>query len=340
MGESVQFCKQDPFKKGELMKPRIIYMGTPEFAVAPLEALLDNGYDVAAVVTVPDKPSGRGLKLNESAVKQYAVSKGLNVLQPVSLKDPAFLSELESYNADLFIVVAFRMLPKVVWSMPKMGTFNLHGSLLPQYRGAAPINWAIINGEQKSGVTTFFIDEKIDTGNILLREECAIGESEDVGSLYNRLMDIGASLVIKTVEGLEKGELTPQPQSLFIADNEKINEAPKLTKELCHINWENGAVETGRLIRGLSPYPAAFSTISDGTKNTDMKIYKASPVEEGADFHNHKPGDIITDKKSYLYVVCKTGAISLEEIQLAGKKRMKIKDFLLGFRDIGNFRFV
>ncbi len=322
------------------MKPRIIYMGTPEFAVAPLEALLENGYDVAAVITVPDKPSGRGLKLNESAVKQFAVSKGLEVLQPVSLKDPEFLKKLESYSADLFIVVAFRMLPKVVWSMPKMGTFNLHGSLLPQYRGAAPINWAIINGEKKSGVTTFFIDEKIDTGNILLREETAIGEDENVGSLYGRLMAIGASLVVKTVEGLEKGELEPKPQSLFMSENEKINEAPKLTKELCHINWEKDAAEIDRLIRGLSPYPAAFSTISDGAKNIDMKIYAASPVADCAGFHNHKPGDILTDRKSYVHVVCKTGAISLEEIQLAGKKRMKIKDFLLGFRDIERCAFI
>lgn len=327
-------------------RPKIIYMGTPEFAVAPLESILNSGYEVAAVVTVPDKPSGRGLKLSESAVKQYAVSKGLDVLQPVSLKDPQFLQQLESYNADLFIVVAFRMLPKVVWSMPKMGTFNLHGSLLPQYRGAAPINWAIINGETKTGVTTFFIDEKIDTGNILLREETTIGESENVGSLYDRLMAIGASLVVKTIEGLENGTLAPKPQSLFISDDTKINEAPKLTKELCRIDWNMDAVEISRLIRGLSPYPAAFSTLSDGERNTDMKIYEASavPACEFAgcctDASSAKPGTIYTDKKSFLHICSGNGRIALNEIQLAGKKRMKIKDFLLGFRDIEKFRFI
>lgn len=315
-------------------------MGTPEFAVAPLDALLQKGYEVAAVVTVPDKPSGRGLKLNESAVKQYAVEKGLKVLQPVSLKDPAFLEELQQINADLFIVVAFRMLPKVVWSMPKMGTFNLHGSLLPQYRGAAPINWAIINGEQKSGVTTFFIDEKIDTGNILLREETAIGERENVGSLYDRLMAIGANLVVKTVEGIEAGTLEPQSQELFIKGSEDIHDAPKLTKELCHIDWEKSAVEIDRLIRGLSPYPASYTSITDGAKSTDMKIYTASPaIVSNRELEGCKPGDIISDGKTYVYVACKYGAISLEEIQLSGKKRMKIKDFLLGFRNIENCKF-
>ncbi len=323
------------------IKPKIIYMGTPEFAVAPLDALLQKGYEIAAVVTVPDKPSGRGLKLNESAVKQYAVEKDLKVLQPVSLKDPAFLEELQQINADMFIVVAFRMLPKVVWSMPKMGTFNLHGSLLPQYRGAAPINWAIINGEQKSGVTTFFIDEKIDTGNILLREETAIGERENVGSLYDRLMAIGADLVVKTVEGIGAGSLEPQSQELFIKTGEEIHDAPKLTKELCHIDWEKSAVEIDRLIRGLSPYPASYTSLTDGTKSTDMKIYAATPaIVSNTELEGCKSGDIITDGKTYVYVVCKYGAISLEEIQLSGKKRMKIKDFLLGFRNIEQYKFI
>lgn len=322
------------------MKPRIIYMGTPEFAVAPLEALLDAGYEVAAVVTVPDKPSGRGLKLNESAVKQFAVSKGLDVLQPVSLKDPEFLSALEKYNADLFIVVAFRMLPKVVWSMPKMGTFNLHGSLLPQYRGAAPINWAIINGETRTGVTTFFIDEKIDTGNILMQEETPIGADENVGSLYERLMAIGASLVVKTVEGLENGELTPKPQSEFIKEDEKINEAPKLNKELCRINWNGSAEQIHCLVRGLSPYPAAYSTISDGEKSVDMKIYSISPVGGSCANSAEEVGSISTDGKSYIHVCCGNGKIALEEIQLAGKKRMKVKEFLLGFRNIEKYRFL
>ncbi len=316
-------------------------MGTPEFAVAPLDALLKEGYEIAAVVTVPDKPSGRGLKMNESAVKQYAVEKGLEVLQPVLLKDPEFLEKLQQINADLFIVVAFRMLPKVVWNMPKMGTFNLHGSLLPQYRGAAPINWAIINGEQKSGVTTFFIDEKIDTGNILMREETAIGERENVGSLYDRLMEIGANLVVKTVKGITENALVPQSQEQFIKGGEEIHDAPKLTKELCHIDWNSSAIEIDRLIRGLSPYPAAFSTISDGNKSTDMKIYAASPaIIPNTEMQDCKPGHILTDGKSYVYVVCKYGAIALEEIQLSGKKRMKIKDFLLGFRNIEQHKFI
>lgn len=326
------------------MNPKIVYMGTPEFAVAPLDALIEKGYDIVGVVTVPDKPSGRGLKLNESAVKQYAVSKGLKIMQPASLKDEKFLDELAALGADMFIVVAFRMLPKVVWSMPKMGTFNLHGSLLPQYRGAAPINWAIINGEKVSGVTTFLIDEKIDTGNILMREECEIGEDENVGSLYDRLMGIGANLVVKTVEGLTKGTLTPQPQTLFLPEEDRdkdidaiVNGAPKLTKELCRIKWDNTASDIHNLIRGLSPYPAAYSTISDGTKEIDMKIYGAKPAS-GA--QGKTIGSIITDKKSYIHVVCKDGVISLEEIQLAGKKRMKVKDFLLGFRDMENYRFV
>ncbi|MBR5856583.1 MAG: methionyl-tRNA formyltransferase [Bacteroidales bacterium] len=327
------------------MNPKIVYMGTPEFAVAPLDALIEKGYDIVGVVTVPDKPSGRGLKLNESAVKQYAVSKGLKIMQPVSLKDETFLDELASLGADLFIVVAFRMLPKVVWSMPKMGTFNLHGSLLPQYRGAAPINWAIINGEKVSGVTTFLIDEKIDTGNILMREECEIGENENVGSLYERLMGIGANLVVKTVEGLVEGTLTPKPQSLFLPAEERerdieeiVSGAPKLTKELCHIKWDNTVSDIHNLIRGLSPYPAAYSTITDGTKELDMKIYEAEPSENSKS--DLPAGSVITDKKSYLKVVCKDGLLALNEIQLAGKKRMKVKDFLLGFRDIENCKFI
>lgn len=322
-------------------------MGTPEFAVAPLDAILNSGYEVAGVVTVPDKPSGRGLKLNESAVKQYAVSKGLKIMQPVSLKDPQFLGELEALDADMFIVVAFRMLPKVVWSMPKMGTFNLHGSLLPQYRGAAPINWAIINGEKVSGVTTFLIDEEIDTGNILMREECEIGDNENVGSLYDRLMAIGANLVVKTVNGLVEGTLSPKPQELFLPEEHRgkdidtvVNGAPKLTKELCRIKWDGNASEIHNLIRGLSPYPAAFSTITNGEKSIDMKIFQASVAKEGDGNSSESAGKIVTDGKNYINVICGCGTISLDEIQLAGKKRMKVKDFLLGFRDIDNYKFI
>lgn len=334
------------------MKPRIIYMGTPEFAVAPLNAIIEHGFDVAAVVTVPDKPSGRGLKLNESAVKQYAVTKGLPVLQPVSLKDPVFLKELEAMDADLFIVVAFRMLPKVVWSMPRMGTFNLHGSLLPQYRGAAPINWVIINGEKRSGVTTFFIDEKIDTGHILLRETCPIGERETIGSLYEQLMNMGAALVIKTICGLAAGDLKPQPQEHFllqsgsnpngeISKKEIIHDAPKITKELCRINWTCPAIEIDRLIRGLSPYPGATAVISNGIKSFDLKIFEAEPVTKQENRpEQSQPGKIVTDGKTYLHVHCGNGIISLQDIQAAGKKRMKIKDFLPGFRNIDSYKFI
>lgn len=319
-------------------------MGTPEFAVAPLDAIIKAGYEVAAVVTVPDKPSGRGLKLNESAVKQYAVANNLEVLQPVSLKDPLFLQKLESYRADLFIVVAFRMLPKVVWSMPPMGTFNLHGSLLPQYRGAAPINWAIINGEKRSGVTTFLIDEKIDTGNILFREESEIGERENVGSLYDRLMEIGARLVVKTIAGLVDGTVTPKPQELFTNGEGVINEAPKLTKELCRIDWNREVRNIDCLIKGLSPYPAAIATISNGTKSTDMKIYRAVPLDDAtcnsSKYAGHSAGTILSDNRSFIHIRCGSGWLSLEEIQLAGKKRMTIKDFLLGFRDIESYKFI
>ena len=321
-------------------------MGTPEFAVAPLQELVQNNFNIVGVVTVPDKPSGRGLKLNKSAVKVYAeenlIPNGVKLMQPVSLKDEGFLSELRELEADLFIVVAFRMLPEVVWGMPKMGTFNLHGSLLPLYRGAAPINWAIIKGEAVSGVTTFLIDKEIDTGNILMQRECPIGERENVGSLYDRLMGIGAKLVVETVEGLMKGELTPMPQS------GRITGAPKLNKEIARIKWD--ATDTDqpestcaelvdRLVRGLSPYPAAITAMTDGEKQYEFKVFETSIVK-GSD-SAPAAGTIKSDGKNYVHVYCADGsAISLDEIQMAGKKRMKIKDFLLGFRNIEQFRFI
>ena len=321
-------------------------MGTPEFAVAPLQELVQNNFNIVGVVTVPDKPSGRGLKLNKSAVKVYAeenlIPNGVKLMQPVSLKDEGFLSELRELEADLFIVVAFRMLPEVVWGMPKMGTFNLHGSLLPLYRGAAPINWAIIKGEAVSGVTTFLIDKEIDTGNILMQRECPIGERENVGSLYDRLMGIGAKLVVETVEGLMKGELTPMPQS------GRITGAPKLNKEIARIKWD--ATDTDqpestcaelvdRLVRGLSPYPAAITAMNDGEKQYEFKVFETSIVK-GSD-SAPAAGTIKSDGKNYVHVYCADGsAISLDEIQMAGKKRMKIKDFLLGFRNIEQFRFI
>lgn len=333
----------------ERISPRIVYMGTPEFAVAPLDKLVQENFNIVGIVTVPDKPSGRGLKMNKSAVKEYAeehlVPKGVKLMQPVSLKDGEFLDELRSLEADLFIVVAFRMLPEVVWGMPAMGTFNLHGSLLPLYRGAAPINWAIIKGEKKSGVTTFLIDKEIDTGNILLQRECEIGETENVGSLYDRLMEIGADLVVETVEGLTAGSLIAKPQE------GRITGAPKLNRELGRIKWDmtdadqpesSSAQLIDRLIRGLSPYPAATAAITDGEKGYEFKIFESSVVHAQANPDSLLPaGTIKSDGKSYVYVYCADGsAISLDEIQIAGKKRMRIKDFLLGFRNIEQFKCV
>lgn len=329
------------------ISPRIVYMGTPEFAVAPLEKLVQGNYNIVGIVTVPDKPSGRGLKLNQSAVKQYAmehlVPKGVKLMQPVSLKDEGFLDKLRSLEADMFIVVAFRMLPEAVWGMPPMGTFNLHGSLLPLYRGAAPINWAIIKGEQMSGVTTFLIDKEIDTGNILMQKECPIGERENIGSLYDRLMAIGAGLVVETVEGLKEGKLTPKPQE------GKITGAPKLNKELGRIKWDmedpdqpgsSCAQLIDRLVRGLSPYPAATAAMSDGEKSFEFKIFECSLIKKDAAPCDKQAGTISSDNRTYIHVQCADGSIlSLDEIQMAGKKRMKTKDFLLGFRDIVNFRF-
>lgn len=345
------------------MKPRIIYMGTPEFAVAPLDKLIQAGYPIAAVVTVPDKPSGRGLKIRQSDVKKYALDARLPVLQPVSLKDPVFLEELSSFNADLFIVVAFRMLPKVVWGMPPMGTFNLHGSLLPQYRGAAPINWAVINGENRTGVTTFMIDEKIDTGEILLQTSCGIEPQETAGSLHDKLMVLGADLVIETVKGLETGKLVPRKQECPLSGEQPLREAPKLTKELCRIRWDKSAEEIDRLVRGLSPYPAAASVLSCGDKTFDMKIFRTQtqtirkpdatphqPAREergafagisGDNPEENRPGRIFSDHKTFISVLCGDGnLVSLEEIQLAGKKRMKVKEFLAGFRDIASCSFI
>lgn len=329
------------------ISPKIVYMGTPEFAVAPLQELVKAGYNIAGVVTVPDKPSGRGLKVNKSAVKVYAeehlIPNGTRLMQPVSLKDEGFLAELKELDADLFIVVAFRMLPEVVWAMPKMGTFNLHGSLLPLYRGAAPINWAIIKGETVSGVTTFLIDKEIDTGNILMQRECPIGERENVGSLYDRLMGIGASLVVETVEGLVKGELTPMPQS------GRITGAPKLNKDIARIRWDMTDTDQpgaacaeliDRLVRGLSPYPAAITAMTDGEKTFEFKVFETSIVK-GSQECGIDAGTIKSDGKSYVHVYCQDGsAISLDEIQMAGKKRMQIKDFLLGFRNIGQYKFI
>ena len=312
-------------------------MGTPEFAVAPLEKLIQAGYEIAAVVTAVDKPSGRGLTMNESAVKKYAVEHGLPVLQPEKLKDPDFLEQLAAIKANLFVVVAFRMLPKEVWQMPALGTFNLHASLLPQYRGAAPINWAIIRGEKFTGVTTFLLDEQIDTGKILFQESCAIEDYEDAGALHDKLMGMGAELVLKTVDAIENHRTKPSEQSLGF--NKTLYPAPKLNRDNCHIDWSRSARTTSLLIRGLSPYPAAWTTLvkEDGT-SLGVKIFDSYVVPcDEAD--PRTPGTITTDGKSYLEVRCGENALRILNLQAAGKKRMDIADFLRGFREPERYRF-
>ena len=311
-------------------KTRIVYMGTPEFAVAPLEALLKgHGYKIVGVVTVPDKPSGRGLKMNESAVKKFAVAHELPVLQPDKLKDPAFLEALAAWKPDLFVVVGFRMLPEVVWKMPRMGTFNLHAALLPQYRGAAPINWAVINGENLTGVTTFMIDQKIDTGGILLRQECRIDPTDTVGDVHDKLMAIGADLVVQTVEGLIQKNIETRVQRSFVQGSEVLHPAPKLTRELQHIDWNDTTRNVYNLVRGLSPFPGAFTELVKDGQATQLKVFFG---EMRSDLHA-APGTVLSDGKTYLAVATQDGALSLTDIQLAGKKRMDVKAFLLGFRD-------
>ena len=311
-------------------KTRIVYMGTPEFAVAPLEALTKGrGYKVVGVVTVADKPSGRGLKMNESAVKKFAVAHEIPVLQPDKLKDPAFLEALAAWKADLFVVVGFRMLPEVVWKMPRMGTFNLHAALLPQYRGAAPINWAVINGENLTGVTTFMIDQKIDTGGILLRQECRIEPTDTVGDVHDKLMAIGAELVVQTVEGLIQKNVETRVQRSFVQGSEVLRPAPKLTRELQHIDWNDTTRNVYNLVRGLSPFPGAFTELVKDGQTTQLKVFFG---EMRSDLHA-APGTVLSDGKTYLAVATQDGALSLTDIQLAGKKRMDIKAFLLGFRD-------
>lgn len=322
-------------------KTRIVYMGTPEFAVAPLKALLDAGYKVVGVVTAADKPSGRGLKVSESAVKKFAEEKGLPVLQPVKLKDPEFLEQLAALKADLFVVVAFRMLPEVVWKMPPLGTFNLHAALLPQYRGAAPINWAVINGEKITGATTFMIDQNIDTGGIMLRQECRISDTDTAGDIHDRLMPIGADLVVQTVEGIIQKNIETRVQRSFIQGSEVLKPAPKLTRELCHIDWNAPAAQVYNLIRGLSPSPAAFTELyKEGVERIQLKIFGAEKTTlEELSSPDAAPGTIITDGKKYLAVATSDGgAIMLTDVQLSGKKRMPVKAFLAGFRDAASYK--
>lgn len=329
---------------------RIVFMGTPEFAVASLDALVNASANIVAVITAPDKPAGRGMKMQESAVKKYASRQKLKILQPEKLKDPEFLSGLKSINADLQVVVAFRMLPEVVWNMPPMGTINLHASLLPQYRGAAPINWAVINGEKETGVTTFKLQHDIDTGNILLQESIEIGENETAGELHDRMKDLGAQLVVKTVEGLADGTLQEIPQSSvrnpafgaeddvsiggtgdqesnspLTIDHSQLKHAPKIHTATCRIDWHKTIDEIHNLIRGLSPSPAALTELGDKT----LKVFRS---EKEPAVPTSKIGRWETDRKNFLKFAAKDGYVHLKDVQLEGKKRMSIEEFLRGYR--------
>lgn len=307
---------------------KIVFMGTPDFAVESLKTLVENGYNVVGVVTMPDKPMGRHqTELSASAVKQYAVAHGLPVLQPASLRDEAFLSALREWNADLQIVVAFRMLPEVVWAMPSYGTFNLHAALLPQYRGAAPINWAIINGETETGITTFFLDHDIDTGKIIQRVPVPILDTDNAEDVHDKLMLLGARLVQETVDAIIEDRVNPIPQET-LTEGEILRPAPKIFRETCRISWEKNLKEVYDFIRGLSPYPAAWTELVCGERRQVLKVYAA---EKEFASHTSQTGSLQTDGKTFLKVALKDGWLHLKTIQLSGKRRMTVDDFLRGF---------
>lgn len=311
---------------------RIVYMGTPDFAVESLRQLVEGGYNVVGVITMPDKPMGRhGSVLQPSPVKQYALEKGLRVLQPVNLKDEVFVEELRSLKADLQIVVAFRMLPEVVWNMPVMGTFNLHASLLPQYRGAAPINWAIINGDTETGITTFFLKHEIDTGEVIQQVRIPIADADNVEVIHDKLMNLGGRLVTETVDAILAGTVKPVPQEeLLKLSEEELRPAPKIFKETCRIDWSKGVKAVYDFVRGLSPYPAAWTELvnADGTSQV-LKIFQ---TEKNFFFHEEKIGAVSTDGKTYLRVALADGYLNILSLQLAGKKRMPVADFLRGYK--------
>lgn len=306
---------------------RIVYMGNPDFAVRPLEIMLQHNYNVVAVVTGQDKPAGRGKKINESAVKVYAKEKNLPILQPESLKDEGFLQELQALNIDLIVVVAFKMLPKVVWQIPKIGTINIHASLLPQYRGAAPINWAIINGEKKTGVTSFLINEVIDTGNILLKKEVAIADDETAGTLHDKLQESGSLLLLETLQLLENGKTQGIDQKTLFQNESELKPAPKIFKDTCKINWNNSTENINNHIRGFSPYPGAWTQIKKNDTISVFKIFVAHCIIE-----NHTlPTGVIVNKNNSIAITTQDGFIQPIEIQIEGKRRMNIHDFLNGF---------
>ena len=311
---------------------RIVFMGTPDFAVQTLKAIVEAGYNVVGVITAPDRPAGRGRKLQESAVKQYATENGLKVLQPTNLKAEDFLQELRSLEANLQVVVAFRMLPKVVWEMPKYGTFNLHASLLPQYRGAAPINWAIINGETETGVSTFFIDDKIDTGEMIMQEKVSIKEGESAGELHDKLMTTGANLVLRTLKAIKEGPVRTTSQK----EAADLRSALKLTRENTRIDWSKPLDKIFNLVRGLSPYPTAWTTLKNGNDEVMLKIYKTEPQKAE---HSYPIGEIVQEGKN-VKVAVENGFLELKEIQLPGKRKMVIKDLLNGYEFFPNAKVV
>lgn len=310
---------------------RIIFMGTPEFAVESLKALVDRQFNVVAVVTMPDKPAGRGHKIQYSAVKQYALSQGIPVLQPEKLKDEAFLAELKSYQADLQIVVAFRMLPEVVWNMPPLGTFNLHASLLPQYRGAAPINWVIMNGEKETGATTFFLTHEIDTGKVILQEKIPVSEDDNAGTLHDKLMVLGSELVCKTTEQVAAGNVIPLDQSLMIQDDTVLKSAPKIFKDDCRLRFDIPVQKAHDFVRGLSPHPAAW-TILQFPSMSEPAHFKIFGTEAEIVKHNVKLGEIVSDGKTFAKIAMPDGYLKLITLQPADRKRMSIADFLRGLR--------
>ncbi len=315
---------------------RIVFMGTPDFAVESLKALVEGGYNIVGVVTMPDKPAGRGHKLQFSAVKEYALSQHLPVLQPEKLKSPEFLQQLSDLKSDLQIVVAFRMLPEVVWNMTSKGTFNLHGSLLPQYRGAAPINWAIINGDKETGVTTFFLTHEIDTGKIIFREKTPILETDTAGTIHDKLMNIGANLVTKTVDAILSETIQSIPQDEYFSNEQELKQAPKIFKETCKINWAENAENIYNFVRGLSPYPTAWTELI--TSQDEIILVKIFETEKIIQPHQLPIGSIRTDEKSYLDIAVFDGFIRLKNIQLPSKKRMNTDDLLRGFKISEDFK--
>lgn len=311
---------------------RIVYMGTPDFAVESLKVLVEGGYNVVGVVTMPDKPIGRhGSVLQASPVKQYAIEKGLKVLQPVKLKDEAFVEELRSLNADLQIVVAFRMLPEVVWNMPRLGTFNLHASLLPQYRGAAPINWAVINGDTETGITTFFLQHEIDTGRVIQQVKVPISDTDNVGDVHDRLMMLGGQLVVETVDNIINGTVTSVEQDDMLAEGEDLRPAPKIFHDTCRIDWKGmNMKQIYDFIRGLSPYPAAWTELVNGDKVLSVKIFEAEKIP--ADSSQYNRGAILTDGKLEVKVAVDGGYVRVKTMQIAGKKKMQTEEFLRGYK--------